>query len=137
MVMLYAEKSHSTLLQGPFRREIVGMQVVGDDRRSNFQNSLEMLDGLVEEAVTLRVLQISNVLAQERVFALGQANRVLKLASHRQHRRLFVFQENRHGDKSARTSHLARYTAGNPYNRIIAAQQNLAIMHQEVVSQPS
>ena len=49
--------------------------------------------------------------------------------------RLIVFQKNRHRNKTARTPQLPRNSTGNSHYRIIAAQQDVPVMHQEIVGE--
>ena len=95
-----------------------------------------MIDGLMEETVALDILQIADVLAQEGVLALGETNRVLEFASHGQHRRLLVLQENRHWNKTARTSQLPGGTAHDSHDGIVTAQQDVAVVHEKIIGKP-
>src|SRR5450755_3180764 len=129
MVMLYAHQFHSTLLQRPFGGKVVGVKVVGDNFRPDFENALQVLNRFVEETITLDILQIADVLAQEGVLSFGETDRVLEFAADGQHRRLLVFQKDRHRNESARTPQLARDTARHAHYGIIAAQQDVAVMY--------
>src|SRR5271167_173267 len=65
VVVLHADDAdtfHRILFDGPFCGEILGMQIVGDDLRPNFENAPKMLDGLMEKTITFDIFQISNVL---------------------------------------------------------------------------
>src|SRR5208283_215991 len=101
MVVLHTKQLHSTLLQRPFCGEVIGVEIVGDDLRPDLENPLKMPDGFVKKTIAFDVLQISDVLAQESVLSFCKADGVFQLASDRQHRRLIVFQENRHRNKAA------------------------------------
>src|ERR1039458_8648398 len=94
-----------------------------------------MLDGFVKETVTFYVFQISDVLAQESVLSFGETDGVLEFASDGQHRRLIVLQENRHRNKTAGTPQLPRDAACNSHHGIIAAQQDVTVMHEELVGE--
>src|SRR5579862_137823 len=63
MMVLYPDKLCPALLERPCCRKIIGMEIVGNDFRLDFQNSFEMVDGLAEKVVTLSVFQITDVLA--------------------------------------------------------------------------
>src|SRR5260370_41138148 len=63
VVVLHSDQLRSALLQRPFGGEVVGMEVIGDDLRADFEDPLQMLDSFVEETITFYVLQISDVLA--------------------------------------------------------------------------
>ena len=133
VMVLHADQLHSTLPQSPFGRKVIRVQIIGDDLRLDFKNAFEVLDGLVEEGITFDIFQIANVLAQERMLALGEADGVLKFASHGQHRREIVFEEDWNRDKPARTPQLSRDPARNPHHRIIAAEQDVAIVDEEAI----
>ena len=51
VVVLHANQLHSTLLQCPSGGEVVGMEVIGDDLRPDFENPLQMLDGFMEKTI--------------------------------------------------------------------------------------
>src|SRR5208282_2218275 len=78
VVVLHANQLHSTLLQRPSGGEVVGMEVIGDDLRPDLENPLQMFDSFVEKTITFRVLQISDVLAQEGVLSFCEADGVLE-----------------------------------------------------------
>jgi hypothetical protein len=96
---------------------------------------------LREKTIALDILQISDVLAQKCVPSFRQADGVFEFTSNREHRGVFpsliVFQKNRHRNKTARTSQLPRHAARHAHHGIVAAQKNLAVVHQEAVSQPT
>ena len=62
------------------------MQIVSNDLRLDFENSLQVLDGLFEEAIALHIFQIADMLAEKRVLSLRQADRILQLSADRQNR---------------------------------------------------
>src|ERR1035437_9159366 len=135
VVVLHANQLRSTLLQRPLGGEVVGMKIVGDDLRLDFENPLQMHDRFVEKSITFHVLQISDVLAQESVLSFGEADGVFEFASDGQHRRLIVLQENRYRNKTAGTPQLPCDAASNSHHGIVAAQQDVTVMHQEVVGE--
>ena len=61
----------------------------------------QVLDGFFEETVALQIFQVANVLAEEGVLSLGQADCVLQFAAHREHRRHFVLQKDRDRNEAA------------------------------------
>src|ERR1017187_5020153 len=135
VVVLHANQLRSALFERPSGGEVVGMEVVGDDLRSNLENPLQMLDSFVEKAIAFCVLQISDVLAQESVLSFGEADGVLEFASDGQDRRLVVFQENRHRNKTSGTPQLPGNAACNSHHGIVAAQQDVTVVHEEVVGE--
>ena len=62
------------------------MQVVRDDLGVDVEQPPEMLDALGERAQRLGVLQVADVVRDEGVAPLGQAERVLQLGSAGEHR---------------------------------------------------
>src|ERR1035437_7058298 len=135
VVVLHANQPRPILLQRPLGGEVVGMKIVGDDLRLDFENPLQVLDRFVEKTITFHVLQISDVLAQESVLSFGEADGVFEFASDSQHRGMIVLQENRYRNKTARAPHLACHAASNSHHGIVAAQQDVTVMHQEVVGE--
>src|SRR5208283_3716690 len=119
----------------PSGGEVVGMEVIGDDLRPDLENPLQMFDSFVEKTITFRVLQISDVLAQEGVLSFGEADGVLEFAADGQHRRLIVFQENRHRNKTSGTPQLPGNAACNSHFGTVAAQQDVTVVHEEVVGE--
>src|SRR5450755_778998 len=62
VVMLDADELRSGLFERPARGEVIGVEVVGDDLRTDLEDPLEVFDGLVEKIITFDIFQISNVL---------------------------------------------------------------------------
>src|SRR6202035_305458 len=49
VVVLDANQLRSTLLQRPLSGEVIGVEIVGDDLRFDFEDPLKMPDGFVEK----------------------------------------------------------------------------------------
>ena len=61
--------------------QVLRVQVVGHDLRVDVEQPAEVLDALGERAQRLGVLQVADVVREERVAPLGQAERVLQLGA--------------------------------------------------------
>ena len=55
VVVLHPDNPCSSLLPRPFRGEVVGVKVVGDDFRADFENPLQVPDCLVEKTITFDI----------------------------------------------------------------------------------
>ena len=55
MVVLDTHDSHALLSERPFRRQIIGVKIVRDDFRFDFEDPRKMADGIVEEIETIDV----------------------------------------------------------------------------------
>ncbi len=65
VVVLHRDVLQVFPLKSPFGRKIIGMEIVGDDRRLHFENALKMDYRFIEEIVALEIFQIADVLAEE------------------------------------------------------------------------
>src|SRR5271165_6345554 len=111
------------------------MQIVGNGDWCYLQDALQMLDGLFEKAIALRILEIPYMLREKGVPAVGQADGVLQFTTNGQHRWHILAQENRNRHKPARAPQLSRPPAGDPRHGVVAAQQNVAVVKEEAVGQ--
>ena len=57
------------------------MKIVRDDPRPNLQDSLKMGDSLFEETVTVKVLEIADVLAKEGLRTSNDTDRIFQFAT--------------------------------------------------------
>src|SRR5450631_1418066 len=94
-----------------------------------------MTDGIFEKPITLCILQITNVLAEEGVFPPGQADRVLQLTADGKDRRLLIFQKYRNRNKPPRAPQMANSSFCGAHDGIITAQEDVAVVHQEEIRQ--
>src|SRR5215469_17838869 len=108
-VMMLNTDEGRVLLARPPGGEVVGMKIVGDDLRAYFEDSLKMRDRLFEEFIALQIFQISEVLTQEGVLALGEADGVLQFAAHGEDGGHFLAQKHRNRNKTARTPELLHF----------------------------
>src|SRR5581483_3186540 len=134
MVMLNADFIHSLTAERPASREVIGMQVIGDATGRDFKDALEVRNHFVEEPVSFQVFEVADVLAQEGVTALREADRVFHFAAHGEDRWQFLSQENGHRHVSSRAPPLANPVTGAADHRIIAAQQNVSVVHKKEIS---
>ncbi len=83
---------------GPLGAEVIGMEIVGDAFGLDFENPLEVCDGVLEGTERFQVLQVPDVLAEEGLAASNEAYRALELSSDTEHRREGLAQED--GDRN-------------------------------------
>src|SRR4030066_588541 len=109
------------------------MKIVRNGFRLDFQNLLEMFDGVLKEIKSRCILQIANVLAEKDRLIARQSAGIFQLRSASQDafaRRLF--QENRRRNISSGTTNDARFSLQSR-DGIIAALQNLAVVQQKTI----
>ncbi len=78
-------KLHPAQLLRVLRRQVLRVQVVGDHGRLDVEQPPVVRDALGERAQRLGVLQVPDVVRQERVRPAGQAERALELGAAAQH----------------------------------------------------
>src|SRR5512142_496425 len=66
-----------------------------------------------------------------------EADGVFEFSPNGQNRRQLFFEKNGDGNKAAGTAHLSWYSSDDAHYGIVAAQQNVAIVDEEVVGQPA
>ena len=88
VVVLHPDQSAGAVgeLERVLGGQVLRVQVVRDHLRVDVEQPPEMLDALGERAQRLDVLQIPDVLGDERVVLLGQAERALQLRAAGEHR---------------------------------------------------
>ncbi len=86
MVVLHADELDTLEIDGVLRRQVVGVQVVGDHLGVDAEEPAVVLDALGEGPHGLVVLEIADVVADERAVVLGQTERVLQLGPAGEHR---------------------------------------------------
>jgi hypothetical protein len=65
MMVLYTYGFHSSLRKGPTSGEIIGMKVIRDDRRPNFENVLQVRYRILKKLVSLDIFEVTNMLAKK------------------------------------------------------------------------
>ena len=82
MVLHFAQRQAGVaLLNGPFAREVFGVHVACNGVGRRFEQRLEAAERLEPGVVGIGVLQIADVLADKRLVAAQQAERVLLLGA--------------------------------------------------------
>ena len=84
VMMLHADVRNVCHFERKTRAEIAGMQIAGDRARRDAEESLHVRQRLFEEFQRFEVFKIADVLAQDRVGALGEAERVLEFSADRE-----------------------------------------------------
>ena len=108
VVVLHAHEIDIRALERELRRQVLGVQVVGDDLGLHREQPLEVRDARDEGAQRLVVLQVADVVAHPRPRALGHAERALQLRPAREH-----VPRRRHRQPEA-VGHVARASAAAP-----------------------
>jgi hypothetical protein len=78
MMVLNRNDRQACLVSGPLRAEIIGVQITGNGFGLYIQNALEMIDGEVKELLCGHVFKIADMLADERLAPLGEADGVFQ-----------------------------------------------------------
>ena len=86
VMMLDADQVHPGQLGSVLRGQVLRVQVVRDHLGGDVEQPPEVLDALGERPQGLEVLQVADVLRDERTVLLGQAERVLQLGAAGQYR---------------------------------------------------
>ena len=82
MVVLHAdERQYAFELPGVAGREVVGMEVVGDDLGDDAEKPLVEVDGCSEVIESVQVFEVAYVLAEEGELIAGEAECVLLLGA--------------------------------------------------------
>ena len=103
-MVLDGHAAHALLRASPFCGEVIGMHVMRDDVRLDFEDALKMLDCFLEESKTLDIFKITDVLAEECVPPPRKANRIFQLAPNSKNLRGLRMQVHRGGSVPTRTS---------------------------------
>ena len=123
------------LRESPTSGEIIWMKVIRDDGRPNFEDILKMIDRFLEEFVSLCVFEVANVLAQKCLVSLQHTNGAFQFSAHCKRGREFFLQKYGYGNKAAGTSQLPDLSPNMTNHRIVAAAQDLSVVHQKVIGQ--
>ncbi len=133
VVMLDSDEVGVVLRAGPLRGEIAGVEIVGDGGGVDFEDLLEVVDGLLEEVVGGEVFEVADVLAQEGVGASGEADGVLELASDGEDRRDGFAELDGGGNEASRATNELRAGGEVLNDRVVAAEEDVAIVEEEEV----
>ena len=114
-------------------RQVVGVQVVGDDLRRHGEELLEVRDALGEGAQRLLVAQVADVVADPGARALGHAERALELGPAGQQPGGGERERERRGDVAARAAQHERPAADGAHDRVVGARVDRAVVEQDVV----
>ena len=109
------------------------MQVVGDGARRDAEEVLQAGERLLEELHRLVVLQVADVLAEDGVAALGQAEGVLQLAAEGEDLVQFDAEVDGLGDEAARAAQDALAAFEGADDGIVDAGPDVAVVEQEPV----
>src|SRR5579864_1211972 len=105
------------------------MQIVSDNLGPDFQNAFQMSNDFFEELVACRIFQIANVLAEKGMLTFCETDGIFQFATHRENSWKLLLQKNWNGNESTRASQLPQRTAHNAHHRIVAAQEDVAVVH--------
>jgi len=136
VMMLDGDETEVSLLRmllRPAGGEIAGVQIVDDDLRFDFEGVREVSKGMLEELEASRVLQISEMLALVGKSATSEGEDVFQMAPYSEHGRSIQRQWDGQRDVSSGATNELRRFVDDSGHGVIAALQNLAIVHQECV----
>ena len=120
---------------GPAGGSIVGVQVVGDRQRRPVEQALQLADGLLEPAEGGEVVEVAQVLRDDRLAAFGQADGDLHLGADRQHGGPTHGQLDRLGRVPAAPAQRARRPRHDAHDRVVHPGVDGPIVEQEAVGQ--
>ena len=137
-MVLDADRLDALTLERVPRREVVRMEIVGDDCRLDREQALEVRHPVGERAQRLVVAQIADVVSHPGAGGLGEAERVLQLGTAGEHRALG---RDREGEASwhvaARAANEQRRGRGlggdGPDDRVVGARVDRAVVDAERV----
>ena len=136
MVMLHLQQRDALLLCPILRiagREIIRMQVAGQRAGPDVKEPLKMADLLFIVFQGLEILQVADVLAQEGVSALAEAEAGLLLGPAGEDLRFLLRHGQRLGHIAARAAGKILLSVQHPAQRIVTARLNPAVVHQKTV----
>jgi hypothetical protein len=137
VVVLHALQFDPFQLQRVLGRQVLGVQVVGDHLGLDREQASEVPDPLGEGAEGLVVLQIADVMGDEGVAALGQAEGVLELGPAGQDvPRERPGQPERLGREPPRASQGQLAPPERPHHRVVGPDVDRAVVDQEPVGDP-
>jgi len=138
VVVLHALQLDPVQLQGVLGRQVLGVQVVGDHLRLDREQAPEVPDPLGEGAVGLVVLEVADVVGEERVGPLGQAEGVLELGPAGQH---VAGERPRQGERLGREPPRAPQgqlaPAEGAHHRVVGPHVDRAVVAKEPVGDPA
>src|SRR5690349_22596817 len=85
VVMLHADRGRSNLAESVLGGEIVGMKIVRDHAWFDIEQIFEMLDGFDKRVEGLVILEIANVMTQERMTIFAETKCVLQMPAAAEH----------------------------------------------------
>ncbi len=137
-VMMLHGNEAQTARSGPLFRpacgEIAGVEIMCDGRGLDLEGAHEMTQRLFEELLAGQVLEIAEVLALIGELSAGQREHVLKVTADSQQRRSIQREGNAERHESTGSADELRRAIDDRCNGIVATLKNLAVVHQEGVS---
>ena len=134
VVMLHGDE-RQIVLGGPFlcprRGQIAGMQIVHHGLRLDLEGVHQVLQRFAEEVEAGEVFEIAQVLALVSKSAASESEDIFQVPAHGEQRRRIEGQRHGKRHKPARAADQLRRAIDHGHHRIVAALQNLAVVHQE------
>ena len=119
------------------RAEEVRMQVVRDPFRRDLEHRRQVLDRLDERRAGRRVVEIADVLRDERLVAARHADRILEIAAERDDRRPRSWQLDRARRVAAGAAHeleaAGRAIGARTQHAVVAARDDRTVVHEQRV----
>ena len=132
VVVLHSDRRQPEL-EGELRRQVLRMEVVGDDLGHDPVQPGKVVDRLEERPVRRQVLEVADVMAGDDVAALGDGDGALQLRTDGEHggRRGVEGQRQRLRRVAARPTQQLDPAAGGTGDRVVAADVDRAVVGQQ------
>ena len=86
VMVLAPAQLYILLVQGSFGGQVLGMEVVRADLGPHVEQPLEVRDCFRKRPECRKILQVANVVGEERIASLGHTDSILQLGTAGQHR---------------------------------------------------
>ena len=136
VMMLHGDQREISLggpLYGPRCRQIAGMQIVYHGFGLDLEGLHQVSQRLAEKIEAGEVFEVAQMLALVNKTAARQSKDVLQMPAHGQQRRRIKWQPHGERHKSAGAADQLRRTIDQRHYGVVAALQNLAVVHQKCV----
>ncbi len=112
------------------RAEEVGVQVVRDGDRLDVEDRDEVRKGLFQRSARRRVVEVADVLRDERLVAAGHADGVLEVAADRDDGRPRALEPDRAGRVAAGAADELPTIGCRAHDAVVAADDDVAVVHE-------
>ena len=137
MVMLHGDERQTALgspLFGPRGGEVAGMQIVDHGLGLDLEGAHEVIERFAEEVEAGEVFKIAEMLALVDEAAAGESEDIFQVAADGEQRRsVEAASGNGERDEAAGAANELRRAVDDGSDRIVAALEDFAVVHQEGV----